>query len=132
MKKPLLAVKDSVQITGTTANAYSLQLKLLIREIDDLEIEEITLNLLKKYLVGQSIRLKPSSLGHRTRFVRSLFRFAFEEGHISSNPSRKLREPKTEKRIPKFLIENVLLICKRTFAITEQRFSFYYKKSTNE
>jgi len=82
MKKPLLAVKDSVQITGTTANAYSLQLKLLIREIDDLEIEEITLNLLKKYLVGQSIRLKASSLGHRTRFVRSLFRFAFEEGDI--------------------------------------------------
>ncbi|MBU8691236.1 hypothetical protein KM918_28570 [Priestia megaterium] len=97
MKKPLLAVKDSVQITGITANAYSLQLKLLISEIGDLEIEEITLNLLKEYLAGQSIRLKPSSLGQRIHFVRSLFRFAFEEGHILSNPSRKLREPKNRK-----------------------------------
>jgi site-specific recombinase XerD len=85
---------------------------MLIREIGDLEIEEITLNLLKEYLAKQSVRLKPSSLGHRIRFVRSLFRFAFEEGHISSNPSLKLREPKTDKRIPKFLIEEDVILLK--------------------
>nr|WP_315852077.1 hypothetical protein [Brevibacillus brevis] len=44
-------------------------------------------------------------MGHRIRFIRSLFRFAFEEGHIIKNPTAKLREPKLEKRIPKFLIE---------------------------
>ncbi|GIP00580.1 integrase [Paenibacillus lautus] len=88
-----------------TLNAYALQLKMLIGGIGDLEIEEITLDLLKGYLSKQSDRLKPSSLGHRVRFVRSLFRFAFEEGHISRNPALKLREPKTDKRIPKFLIE---------------------------
>ncbi|WP_233530929.1 hypothetical protein [Paenibacillus alkalitolerans] len=48
---------------------------MLIREIGDLEIEDATLNLLKDYLAKQSARLKPSSLGHRIRFVRSLFRF---------------------------------------------------------
>ncbi|WP_261305978.1 tyrosine-type recombinase/integrase [Paenibacillus andongensis] len=88
-----------------TLKAYSLQLKMLIREIGNLEIEEISLYLLKDYLAKQTERLKPSSLGHRIRFVRSLFRFAFEEGHIPQNPSIKLREPKTDKRIPKFLIE---------------------------
>lgn len=72
--------------------AYFLQLKMLIREIGDLEIEEVTLNLLKEYLAKHSVRLKPSSLGHRVRFVRSLFRFAFGEGHISSNPTLKLIE----------------------------------------
>jgi site-specific recombinase XerD len=95
-----------------TLKAYSLQLKMLIREIGDLEIEEVTLNLLKDYLAKQSARLKPSSLGHRVRFVRSLFRFAFEEGHISRNPSLKLREPKSEKRIPKFLIEEDVILLK--------------------
>jgi site-specific recombinase XerD len=82
-----------------TLKAYNLQLKILLREIGDLEIEEISLNLLKEYLSKQSERLKPSSLGHRIRFVRSLFRFAFEEGHLPRNPSLKLREPKMDKRI---------------------------------
>ncbi|XEC94474.1 site-specific integrase [Paenibacillus tarimensis] len=68
-----------------TLKAYSLQLKVLIREIGNLEIEEVSLPLLKDYLAKQSERLKPSSLGHRIRFVRSLFRFAFEEGYIAKN-----------------------------------------------
>jgi site-specific recombinase XerD len=88
-----------------TLKAYSLQLKMLIREMGNLEIEDVSLNLLKDYLAKQTERLKPSSLGHRIRLVRSLFRFAFEEGHIPKNPSLKLREPKMDKRIPKFLIE---------------------------
>lgn len=53
-----------------TLKAYALQLKILVREIGDLEIEEISLNLLKECLAKQSERLKPSSLGHRIRFVR--------------------------------------------------------------
>jgi site-specific recombinase XerD len=69
---------------------------MLVRELDDLDIEAVTLNLLKDYLAWVSERLKPSSLGHRIRFVRSLFRFAFEEGHITRNPSLKLREPKMD------------------------------------
>ncbi|MDQ0899894.1 tyrosine-type recombinase/integrase [Paenibacillus sp. V4I7] len=88
-----------------TLKAYFLQLKMLIREMGNLELEEVSLNLLKDYLAKQTERLKPSSLGHRIRIVRSLFRFAFEEGHIPKNPSLKLREPKMDKRIPKFLIE---------------------------
>jgi site-specific recombinase XerD len=63
------------------------------------------LSVLKEYLAKQSERLKSSSLGHRIRFIRSLFRYAFEEGYVSRNPAPKLKEPKSDKRIPKFLIE---------------------------
>ncbi|TNJ63763.1 integrase [Paenibacillus hemerocallicola] len=97
-----------------TLKAYSLQLNVLVREIGNLEIEEVSLILLKSYLAKQSERLKPSSLGHRIRFVRSLFRFAFEEGHVTKNPTLKLREPKMEKRIPKFLIEEDIIHLKIT------------------
>jgi len=97
-----------------TLKAYALQLKILVREIGDLEIEEISLNLLKEYLAKEYERLKPSSLGHRIRFVRSLFRFAFEEGQLPRNPSQKLREPKMDKRIPKFLIEEDVIHLKIT------------------
>lgn len=88
-----------------TLRAYALQLKMLITDLEDIDISVVTLNLLKEYLAKQSDRLKPSSLGHRIRFVRSLFRFAFEETYLTSNPSVKLREPKLEKRVPKFLME---------------------------
>lgn len=88
-----------------TLKAYALQLKMLVNELGDIHISDVTLLLLKEYLAKQSDRLKPSSLGHRIRFVRSLFRFAYEETYLTSNPSLKLREPKMDKRIPKFLIE---------------------------
>jgi integrase/recombinase XerD len=37
--------------------------------------------------------------------MKSLFRWLHEEGHISKNPAAKIMEPKTGKRIPKFLTE---------------------------
>lgn len=85
--------------------AYELQLKMLVTELGNLDISEVTLNLLKEYLAKQSDRLKLSSLGLRIRFIRSLFCFAYEETYLPSNPSLKLREPKMDKRIPKFLME---------------------------
>ncbi|WP_010495289.1 tyrosine-type recombinase/integrase [Paenibacillus elgii] len=88
-----------------TLRAYALQLKMLVKDLGDVDISGVTLNLLKEYLAKQSDRLKPSSLGHRIRFVRSLFRFAYEETYLPNNPSLKLREPKMEKRVPKFLME---------------------------
>lgn len=44
--------------------AYALQLKMLVLELGDLELEKISLILLKDYLARVSERLKPSSLGH--------------------------------------------------------------------
>jgi hypothetical protein len=37
-----------------TLKAYGLQVKMLVREVGDLEVEEISLNLLKEYLAKQS------------------------------------------------------------------------------
>jgi site-specific recombinase XerD len=102
------AYESEKRIQGFSPNtlkAYGLQLRILIKELGDLNISEITQQLLKEYLAKQADRLKPSSLGQRIRFVRSLFRYAYEESYLTSNPSLKLREPKMEKRIPKFLIE---------------------------
>lgn len=45
-----------------TLKAYSLQLNVLIRDIGSLDLEEVSLTLLKEYLAKQSERLKPSSL----------------------------------------------------------------------
>jgi hypothetical protein len=47
-----------------TLRAYALPLKMLVTDLGDVDISRVTLNLLKEYLVKQSDRLKPSSLGH--------------------------------------------------------------------
>ena len=44
-----------------TLKAYSLQHKMLMSELGDLAITEVTLTMLKEYLARQANRLKPSS-----------------------------------------------------------------------
>jgi len=63
-----------------TLKAYSLQFKVLVREIGNLSIGEVTLDLFKEYLARQSERLKPSSVGHRIRFIRSFFDLHLRKG----------------------------------------------------
>lgn len=88
-----------------TLKAYQLQANLLIRHFGDVELQKITFEDLKSYLAKEASHLKPSSLGHRIRFIKSLFRWAQDEGHIIGNPAAKLKEPKQGKRIPKALSE---------------------------
>ena len=88
-----------------TLRAYSLQMKLLIKYFGNIQISEVSTSDLKQYLADSSIDLKPSSLAHRIRFIKSLFRWSHEEGIIVNNPARKIKEPKVGKRIPKFLTE---------------------------
>jgi len=79
-------------------------MRALARELGNCEISDITYQQLKEYLYKQE-HLKPSSLAHRVRFIRSFFRWAVDEGHIHSNLAAKIKEPKEEQRIPKFLTE---------------------------
>jgi integrase/recombinase XerD len=81
---------------------------LLIRYFNDLSIGDITTIQLKEYLARSNENLKPSSLAHRIRFMKSFFRWLHEEGHILKNPASKIKEPKVGKRIPKFLTEREL------------------------
>lgn len=87
-----------------TLKGYGIQSRLLIRALGDQPINEITTLLLKQYLAAQT-HLMPSSLAHRMRFIKALFRWAQDEGYIVGNPAAKLREPKEAKRLPKALSE---------------------------
>lgn len=91
-----------------TMKGYSIQLNLLIRSIEDKDIEDITLMDLKGYLIEASEHLKPTSVNHRQRFIRSLFHWAHSDGYIDKNPAYKLKEMKEPQRIPKALSEENL------------------------
>ena len=88
-----------------TLKTYCFQYNLLLRFFGDIDMSEITTEKLKEYLIQVGEHLKPSSLGHRVRCIKSLFKWTHEEGYIPKNPAAKLKEPKLGKRIPKFLSE---------------------------
>ncbi len=96
--------KKLLNYSKHTMKGYGLQLKLISRYLNDMDIGSVTYEQLKFYLAAQS-HLKPSSVAHRIRFIQSFFRWAVDEGHISKNPAVRLREPKLGQRIPKFLTE---------------------------
>ncbi|MDQ0413371.1 site-specific recombinase XerD [Mesobacillus stamsii] len=88
-----------------TIKAYGIQARLLVLYFKDAEIGSISTANLKKYLNHSAAALKPSSMAHRIRFMKSLFRWCHEDGHMTHNPAVKIKEPKVGKRIPKFLTE---------------------------
>ncbi|MFJ8259324.1 integrase, partial [Peribacillus asahii] len=58
---------------------------------------ELTTEKLKGYLIQAGEHLKPSSLGHRIRCIKSLCKWTHDEGFIPKNPAAKLKEPKLGK-----------------------------------
>ena len=91
-----------------TLKAYHIQHSLLLRCIGDIDVRSITHDTLKSYLVDTTRHLKAASIGHRVRFLKSIFRYAHDEGLVDRNPAAKLKEPKIGARIPKALSEDVI------------------------
>ena len=100
--------KQLLGFSKYTLRGYSIQADLLVRGLGDKNIEEIELFDLKDYLLEASEHLKPSSVNHRIRFIRSLFRWAHNEGYLQKNISVRLTELKEAQRIPKALSEENL------------------------
>ena len=113
-----------------TLKAYQLQLNLLIRHFGDVEIDLLTTERLKDYLSKSSKSLKPSSLAHRVRSMKSLFRWSHEEGYINKNPAAKIKEPKVGKRIPKFLTDREIELLREACFTPMEKALFEFMFST--
>ncbi len=97
-----LAAKRLEGFSPYTLKAYRLQYDILIREVGDLALEDVTLQILRGHL-SQHAHLKPASIGHKVRSIRSFFGWLVEEEHLVRSPALKLREPKIPDRVPKAL-----------------------------
>ena len=111
-----------------TLKMYSYQFNMLKRFVGDVEISDLTTADFKHYLIEAGSHLKPASLGHRIRFIKSLCKWCHEEGYLLRNPAAKLKEPKIGQRIPKFLtkieIEHLREACKSP--MEKALFEFFY------
>lgn len=111
-----------------TLKTYCFQYNLLLRFFGNIDMREITTEKLKEYLIQEGEHLKASSLGHRVRCIKSIFKWTHEEGYIPKNPAAKLKEPKLGKRIPKFLSDLEIEHLREASHTTMEKalFEFFY------
>lgn len=93
------------------------------------KIENVTIADLKMFILYKQANCKPNTLNGIIVCIKSFFNFLFDEGYIESNPSRKLKKIKCEKRLKKSIndvtLEQIRLACKnrRDRAIIEISYS---------
>ncbi|MCS0791757.1 tyrosine-type recombinase/integrase [Cytobacillus firmus] len=125
--------KADKQIQGyssQTLKVYKVQMSLLIKYFGDIKITDITTESIKLYLGEVAAELKASSLCHRIRFIKSLFKWAQEEKYVSINPVSTIKEPKPESRIPKFLTEEEIELLREACKTTFEKALFEFMYST--
>ncbi|WP_407931039.1 site-specific integrase, partial [Ignavibacterium album] len=65
------------------------------------DISDITEKFLKKYLINLTEReLDKTSISRKLSAIRSLFRFAFRNELIATNPASALPNPRTRRKLP--------------------------------
>ena len=97
-----LKIRTQEGFSKFTIKAYRLQHQLLLRDIGDVNVNDITLTAIRGHLDHHS-HLKPSSMAHKIRAIKALFSWLVEEEMVLRNPTYKLKEPKCGKRVPKAL-----------------------------
>ncbi|WP_237716502.1 site-specific integrase [Alicyclobacillus hesperidum] len=84
-----LTVRAQEGYSPYTIRAYRLQHTMLIRDLGDVDIDTVTLDQLREHL-NHHMNLKPASLGHKVRAIKSLFKWLVEEEYLLRNPTLKL------------------------------------------
>jgi len=102
-----LMIRQQDGYSPYTLTAYHFQHQALIRDLGDPDVTTLTLDDLRTHL-AQYTHLAPSSLGHKIRAIKSLFRWLEDEEVCVPNPTRKLKEPKLGQRVPKALTPDEL------------------------
>ncbi|WP_075617947.1 site-specific integrase [Paenisporosarcina indica] len=77
-----------------TLKAYQHQFSLLIEYFKDAEITTLETNHLKEYLATSWKHLKPASLAHRIRFLKSVFRWSHKKAIYLRFQQQKLKNLK--------------------------------------
>lgn len=107
--KLFLAAKKLEGVAQSTLNGYTIQLRVFASYINK-RVEDITTSDLRQYL-GVFENLKISSISTKLSVLKSFFGWLTEEEIIIKDPTRKIKPPKKEKRLPKALnIEELEMI----------------------
>jgi integrase/recombinase XerD len=101
-----LAAKKVERLSPNTINSYRTELSLFVKQIhknaNDIDSDDI-----RSYLAKLNTA-KISTLGKKLWVLKSFFTWMFNEKIIDNNPTLNIKQPKTERKMPKiFSIEEL-------------------------
>jgi len=99
--KQFLAAKKLEGYSPVTLKSYELDLKVFAENVVR-QVADITTSEIRVYLAGYE-HLKPSSLSTKLAILKSFFGWLTEEEIVPRDPTRKIKPPKKENRLPKAL-----------------------------
>jgi integrase/recombinase XerD len=106
----LMYIQVEKNLADRTVQEYRMDLELLISFLQDRkrsQWQEVTHHDLRHFLFHLQ-QVRKNSATARARKVSSIkgfFRYLYEEGYISSNPSLRVSKPKLEKKLPFYLTQ---------------------------
>lgn len=107
--KLFLAGKKLEGLSPLTLDSYALELRIFAEHIPK-ATEDITTSDIRLFL-GDFNHLKTSSVSKKLSVLKSMFGWLANEGVISKDVTKQIKQPKKEKRVPKALtIEELEMI----------------------
>jgi len=85
-----------------TIRAYRTDIKEFIKFIDKSGYELADHHALRAYIVEKYKGVRRTSLSRKISSIKSFYGFMKKRGHIERNPAHLIRNPRTEKLLPKF------------------------------
>lgn len=93
--------------SNKTIISYEKDLELFnifLKENKILKIEEITHNIIRKYLsLLHDKKYTSASISRKISTLRTFFKYALKQNYIKTNPMTLISNPKKEKKLPKYL-----------------------------
>lgn len=114
-----LSAKKLEGLSMLTLDGYKRDLKVFAQDVKK-RTEDITTADIRNHL-GKFGHLKMSSLGRKLTVFKSFFGWLTSEDYLMRDPSKKLKTPKKEKRLPKALSIEELEMLRESCKTNRQR-----------
>ncbi|MGA2108136.1 MAG: tyrosine recombinase XerC, partial [Syntrophorhabdales bacterium] len=89
-------------VSPNTRRAYEGDIGLFLAFLEKNHYGEVDLKAIRAYVGEIYGGLKKSSLSRKISSIKVFFKFLKKKGHITDNPAALVRNPRMEKRLPKF------------------------------
>lgn len=89
-------------VSPNTVKAYKGDIAEFLNFLDKKEYEEVDQAAIRAYVADRYGDLQKSSLSRKISSVKVFFKFLKKKGHIKENPAALIKNPRLEKKLPKF------------------------------
>jgi integrase/recombinase XerC len=89
-------------VSANTRKAYEGDIKEFLGFLDKNEYEEVDQKAIRGYVADRYGDLQKSSLSRKISSIKVFFKFLKKKGHIRENPAALIKNPRLEKKLPKF------------------------------